>query len=111
MRDRTQLLGNRAGHRCLLGAGMLRRGRLDQRNPRLFHGGSVMAHPMRHDEKFARPYRHSSTIGLGPANAQYSTQDQEHLVLLLMAVPGKLAMNPDHFDELVIDLPYDSRRP
>jgi len=107
--DGTKLLGNRPGHRGLLRARVEGCNCFDQRDPCLFRGGSVMSYPTRHDKELARPYGDVSAVRHSPANAQHTAQDEEHLVLVLMAVPGKLPLNLRHFDVLVVDLPDNSR--
>jgi len=38
-----------------------------------------------------------------------TTENEEHLVLVVMGVPGELSLNLCHFDVLVVDLTDDSR--
>src|ERR1700760_2422887 len=107
----TQLLCNRPGQRRLLGARMQRRHRLDQHYPGLFFCRSVVAHAARHDKELARMQQHSAAIGFPTANAQQPAENEEHLVLMLMRVSGKLSLHLRHLDVLIVDLPHHSRRP
>jgi len=84
---------------------------LNQSNPRLLRGRGIMPHATRYDEELAGAHRYRSAICIRPANRKHPTEHQEHLVLVLMGVPGKLTKHLRHFDVLVVDLPDDSRRP
>jgi hypothetical protein len=61
---------------------------LNQRDPGLFGGRRVVADAAGNDEELARTHRYRAAVRFGSANAEQTTQDKEHLVLVFMAVPG-----------------------
>ena len=90
---------------------MERCGGFDESYPGLFLGGGIVADAAGDDEELAGADRHGTAVRLGAADAEESTEDEEHFVVVLMGVPGKLALDLRHFDVLVVDLTNDSRRP
>ena len=70
-----------------------------------------MPHTPRNNEELTWPHHHRATVGVGSADAQLATKNKKHLVHLRMVVPGKLSLDLRHFDELIVDLPDDPRRP
>jgi hypothetical protein len=95
----------------LFGAGVEGCGGFDEGNPGLFGGGGVVTDAAWNDEELARMKRHGAAVCFGTAYAEETTEDKEHLVLVLMGVPGELTLHLCHLDVLVIDLTNDSRRP
>jgi hypothetical protein len=87
-----------------------RRG-FDERDPSLFGGRGVVTDAARDDEEFARMKRHGAAVCFGAADAKEPTENQEHLVLVLMRVPRELSLYLGHLDVLIVDLTDDSRRP
>lgn len=85
--------------------------RLNQHDPRLFARRGIVPDATRNDEELACPHRHRTAIRFSSADAELTTQDQKHLVLVFMRVPGKLPLHFRHFDVLIVDLTNDSRRP
>jgi hypothetical protein len=83
----------------------------DEGDPSLFGGRGVVTNAARDDEEFARMKRHRAAVCFGAADAEEAAEDEEHLVLVLMGVPGELSLHLCHLDVLVIDLTNDSRRP
>ena len=71
---------------------------LNQRDPGLFGGGRVVADPAGNDEELAWMHRHRAAVRLSATDAEHTTQDKEHLVLVFMAVPGEL---PQHLPHLI----------
>ncbi len=65
----------------------------------------------RHNEELSREYRNKAAIRFGATDAEVTTENEEHLVLVVMRVPGELSLNFCHFDVLVVDLTDDSWRP
>jgi hypothetical protein len=105
------LLGDGARERGLLGSGVEGGSRLDESDPGFFFGGGIVAGATRYDKELAGEYGDRTAICLGAPDAEVTTENEEHLVLVVMSVPGELSLNPCHFDVLVVDLTYDSRRP
>jgi hypothetical protein len=63
------------------------------------------------DEELARADRNRATVRFGSADVEQATENQEHLVLVLMRVPGGLALHLRDLDVLIVDPTNDSRRP
>jgi hypothetical protein len=63
------------------------------------------------DEELAWMHRHRAAVRFGSADAEQTTQDKEHLVLVFMAVPGELPQHLRHLDVLIVDLTNHARRP
>jgi len=84
---------------------------LHQRDPCLFGGRRVVANAAENDEELAWMHRHMAAICFGAADAEHTTQHKEHLVLMFMAVPGKLPLHLRNLDVLIVDLTNHARRP
>ena len=65
----------------------------------------------RHYEELAGAHRHGAAFCIGASDAELATENEEHLVLLVMLVPGELSLDLGYFDVLIVDLTHDSRRP
>ena len=63
------------------------------------------------DEELAGADKNGTAVCFGSPDAEKTTEDEEHLILVFMRVPGKLSLDLRHFDVLVVDLTNDSRRP
>ena len=90
---------------------MERRYCLDQRDPSLFTGRGIVADTPGDDEKLTDAQRHRPAIGFRTADAEEAAKYKKHLVLVLMRVPGELALNLGNFDVLIVDLTDDPWRP
>ena len=106
-----ELLFDGAGHGGLLIAGMLGGDGFDQGEPGFFGGGGVVANAAGDDEELTGVEEDVASVGWGAADAQLAAEDQEHLVLMGVGVPGKLSLDADYLDVLIVDLTDDSRRP
>jgi hypothetical protein len=105
------LLGDGTGESSLFGAGVEGGYGFDKGDPGLFGGGCVVTDTTGDDEELAGIERHRAAVCFGAADAEETTEDKEHLILVLMGVPGELTLHPGHLDVLVVDLTDDSRRP
>ncbi len=81
---------------------------LEQKDVCLGCGLGLVLHPSRDDQelafvKFDGP--------VAEVDAQMAAQDQKELVLVLMVVPDKLALEFDQFDVLPVQLTDDARGP
>jgi hypothetical protein len=103
------LICNRARERGLLGASMKSGYGFDESDPGLFRGGGVVTNSAGNDEELAGAQGDGAAVGFGAADAEETTEDKEHLVLVFMGVPGKLALYPGHLDVLIVDLTDNSR--
>jgi hypothetical protein len=65
----------------------------------------------RDNEELAWMHVHGAAIRFGAADTEQTTEDQKHLVLVFMRMPGELALDLHHFDVLIVDLTDDSRGP
>ena len=83
----------------------------DEDNPGFFFGGGVVADSARDDEELAWPDGDGTAVGFRAADVEEATDDEEHLVLMLVRVPGKFSLHFGNLDELTVDLTDDSRRP
>ena len=63
------------------------------------------------DEELAGADKNGTAVCFGSPDAEKTTEDEEHLILVFMRVPRKLSLDLRHFDVLVVDLTNDSRRP
>ena len=63
------------------------------------------------DEELAGADKNGTAVCFGSPDTEKTTEDEEHLVLELMEVPGELSLDLHHLDVLVVDLTDDSRRP
>ena len=95
----------------MFGASVERRDCFNEGDPGLFGGRGVVTDAARDDEELTRTERYGAAICFGAADAEEATEDQKHLVLVFVRVPGELALDLRHFDVLVVDLTDDSRRP
>ena len=86
-------------------------GSFDERDPGLFGGRGVVTDAAGDDEELAWVKRYGAAVCFGAADAEDATEDEEHLVLVLMGVPWELALHLCHLDVLIVDLTNDSRRP
>jgi hypothetical protein len=93
----------------LLGAGVEGGHGFDEGDPSLFCGRGIVTNAVRDDEELAGPQRDGAAVCFGAADAEETTEDKEHLVLVFMEVPGKLALYLGHLDVLIVDLTDDSR--
>jgi hypothetical protein len=85
------------------------RGGFDEGDPGLFFGGGVVARATGDYEELAGEDGDRAAVRFGATDAEETTEDEEHLVLVVMGVPGELSLNLCHFDVLVVDLTDDSR--
>ena len=95
----------------MLCARMLRRDGLKQRKPSLFLGTGLVTHTARYDEHLTRPHGHRTTIFFGTAYRQRSPQHKEEFILVRMAVPGKLPLNTNCLEILIVHPGQDARSP
>ena len=93
----------------MFGAGVEGGYGLDEGDPGLFGGRGVVTDASGYDEELAGAKRDRAAIGFGSSDGEEATEDEEHLVLMLVGVPGKFALNLCHLDVLVVDLTDDSR--
>jgi hypothetical protein len=82
------LVGDGAGEGGSFGASVKGRGGFDEGDPGLFGGRGVVADATRDNEELAGVQRHGAAVCFGAADAEETTQDEEHLILVLMGVPG-----------------------
>ena len=93
----AELLRDRSGHRRLNVAGMKRFRRLDERDEALFAGRGRGVY--------------WAAIGVRSTDAQRALEYQEHLVLMGVSVPRKLAEDTSDFHVMIIKLTNDTGRP
>jgi hypothetical protein len=105
----AELVCDGTGERGLLGAGMESGHSFDEGDPGLFCCGGVVTNASGDDEELAGPQRDGAAVCFGAADAEETTEDKEHLVLVFMVVPGKFSLYLDDLDVLVVDLTDDSR--
>jgi len=63
------------------------------------------------DEELTRAEKNIATIGIGAADAELSTEYEEHFVLKGVRMPWELPLDTRYLDELIVDLTDNSRRP
>jgi hypothetical protein len=95
----------------VFGASVERGDRFNEGDPGFFGSRGVVTDAARDDEELTRTEKYGTAICFGAADAEESTEDEKHLVLMFMRVPGELALYLCHFDVLIVDLTDDSRRP
>jgi hypothetical protein len=93
----------------LLVAGMKCCGGLDEGDPGLFLSGGIVARAARDYEELSGKDGHVAAICVRASDAEVAPENEEHLVFVVMCMPGKFALDLCHFDVLVIDLTYNSR--
>ncbi len=103
------MLRDGASHWRLFRAGVEGGDCLDESEPGLLLGGGVVTNAAGDDEELARSERDGAAIGFGSPDREAATEDEEHLVLMLVGVPGEFAQHFCHLDVLVVDLTDDSR--
>jgi len=59
----------------------------------------------------ARADRNRAAVRFSATDAEQAAENQEHLVLVLMRVPGELSVRLRDLDVLIVDLANHSRRP
>ena len=100
----AELLGDGARERGLVGAGVKCGGGLDECDPGLFFGGGVVARAARDYKELTGKNGHGAAVCIGASDAEVAPEDEEHLVFVVVRVPGKLSLDLCHFDVLVVDL-------
>jgi hypothetical protein len=103
------LLGDGAREWGLLAAGVKCGGGLDEGDPGLFFGGGIVTNAARDYEELTGKNGHGAAVRIGSSDAEVAPENEEHLVFVVMRVPGELALDLCHFDVLVVDLTYNSR--
>jgi len=109
--ERTELFFQATGPISLLAAGVFGGDGLDEYDPGLFFGGGVVTDATGHYEELTGTDEDGSAVGSFAADAQTSMEDEKHLVLAFMRVPGKLSLDLRYLDVLIINPAYDTRRP
>ena len=85
------MLGDGAGHWSLFGAGVEGSHGFDEGDPGLFGGRGIVADAARDDEELAGSKRDRAAIGFSSSDGEEATEDEEHLVLEFVGVPGKFS--------------------
>ena len=70
-----------------------------------------MARAARDYEKLTWKNGHGAAVCIGASDAELAPENEEHLVFVVVRMPGELSLDLCHFDVLVVDLTYNSRRP
>ena len=104
----AELLGNGAGEGCLLVAGVEGCGGFNKGEPGFLFGGGIVASSARDYEELAGQHRDGAAVCVGAADAEVATENEKHLIFVVMRMPGEFALDLRHFDVLVVDLTEDS---
>ncbi len=82
----------------------------DQHHRGLLFGRGIVTSTARYHEELSGIHPDRSSVRVASPDTQETGQNQKHLVFEFMGVPWKLADKFHHFDVLIVDLPYNSRR-